>query len=289
MPHLAPPFRAPHVRGSVPPVLRPPPRIQVSPGLSSRAALLGLAALLLVSGWLVAGFDGAVVALAAAALGLVYGHAAPDAALRAMGARPVGWREAPELVGLLADLSRRAGLGSVPRLHVIPRPGLVAFAAGEDGRAAVALSSGLLETLGPREVAAVMAHELSHIRAGDARLMRVAAVVTATLRTLSAAGLALALLVAPVPGLPLLALAPLAGDLLWLRLSRDREYAADAGAARLTGDPAALARALGVLSRVQGESWEAQSRAPLLLRWLRTHPFTSERIRRLAGMANPWT
>jgi len=284
---------APVPRGSVPSVARRPSTHRAG-RLSRRrafhaqvtwAVLAAIVLLLAATGWLLGGAAGALVALAAVGLGLLMGQAAPDWALRSMGARPLGSRDAPELVGMLADLSRRAGLASVPRLHVLPRRDLQAFAAGEGDRAAVALSAGLLETLTPREVAAVLAHEVSHLSARDTRLMRLAGGAAAAVRTLSLAALMLAFLAAPVPGLMLLALAPLAADLLWLRLSREREYAADAGAAELTGDPEGLARALGVLSRVQGEGWEAQARAPLLSRWLRTHPFTRERIRRLMELA----
>ncbi|WP_207483613.1 M48 family metalloprotease [Arenibaculum pallidiluteum] len=248
--------------------------------------LFALFLLLAACAWMIGGAEAVVLALLGTAAGLLLGEAAaPVGILRALGARPLHPYEAPGLAAMLDELGQRAGLGTRPVLHVVPRSGLQAFAASDGGGAAVAVSTGLLRTFGPREIAAILAHEVSHLRAGDPRLMRLAAGAAQAVRVISGAGLLMALVGAGIPGLPLLAAAPLLGDLLWLRLSREREFDADAGAVALTGDPEGLARALGVLSHLQGESWEAGVRAPRWTRWLRTHPFTRERIRRLAEMS----
>lgn len=264
---------------------------------ASALTLFAMAVLLAAAGWSVAGAQGMAVALGTGAASFALGQGAPELVLRAVGARPVDRRFAPELVDIVAQLSRRAGLPMPPRLHLIPSRALQAFAIGDERKGAVAVTVGLLETLTPREAVGVLAHEISHIRANDTWFLRLGAVAAGTTRTLCTIGLVFALVLAPfligtggtVPWGALLILfaAPVIGDLLWLRLSRVREFDADAAAVELTGDPDGLAGALRVLSRVQGDFWEGFGRAgvPWWARVLRTHPLTRERIERLVRMA----
>ena len=226
--------------------------------------------------------------------------------LRLHAARPIGRAEAPGLHDMVAELAGRAGIPA-PRLYLIPSPHANAFATGRNPeRGVVAVTQGILETLTARELRGVIAHEIAHIRNRDVLVASVAATVAAAVGSLgnmlqwtvifgggqqqdrgSQAGGLLAALVAPF-----------AATLLQLAVSRAREYGADATAARLTGDPDALARALARLSAAAAREPEPDMEpataslfivSPFagggtLLSWFSTHPPVRERIRRLREM-----
>ena len=194
--------------------------------------------------------------------------------------------------GVRADttLAERAGLARMPRIYRVPAPALNAFAAGSRGNPAIALTDGLLASLEPRELAGVLAHELSHVRARDVWVMTLAAVVGRMTSLMSFFGQLLLFVLLPISlftgqGISLLAVvllifAPTISGLLQLALSRTREYDADVAAVQITGDPRGLASALAKLERQRG-GWMQRiftARAP---GWLMTHPSTAERIRRL--------
>ena len=185
-----------------------------------------------------------------------------------------------------------------PELYLIPSSVLQAMAAGHRRAPAIAVTAGLLRTLPHRELTAVLAHEIAHIRHGDVLVLRLAAAAATLTRTMANVGVVLLLLflpalwatgMAPSPLLAvLLAGAPLLGDLLTLSLSRRRELLADAGAVELTGDAAALAEALARIWRRQGDDWERlATRGAGWMRWLRSHPTVGERIAALRAMAAP--
>lgn len=262
--------------------------------LQAVVLLAGMVAVLALCAWVVAGAAGVGwVAIAAAILLAWRPTVSARWVLRAYGAQPLPPVAAPELHRLVAVLAQRAGLPAVPRLHYVPTRTVNAFAVGRPDESAVAITDGLLRALGGRELVAVLAHELSHIRADDLWVMTLADTVGRLTHALTYAGLLLLIL-----GVPLLAagtatvlmvasvlvVAPTAVTLLQLALSRSREYDADLEAAALTGDPEGLARALQVLEHAEGRIWERilvphrRSPDPLLLR---THPPTSERLRRL--------
>jgi heat shock protein HtpX len=149
-----------------------------------------------------------------------------------------------------------------------------------------------------RQLTGILAHETSHIRSGDLKVMALADVLTRVTSTMAMVGLigipALfgAGIEIPWLGILLLIFAPTLGGLLQLGLSRTREYDADLDGAALTGDPVGLASALETLERRQGHVWEGLFPAgrvpnPSLLR---THPVTRDRVARLmalAGQAEP--
>lgn len=247
-------------------------------------------------GWLVAGGMGVVWSALGTVLVLVVQPVRSTTLLRALyGAVPLGPGQAPGLHALMSELARRAGLQRVPPLLYIPRPEMIALSTGWGRDGAVALSDGMLRGLPGRELAGVMAHEISHLRSGDIRLLRLAEAAGRLTRAVALAGMVLLALYLPElramggsPWLPMLLLlaAPLVSDLLALTLSRTREFDADAGAAELTGDPDGLIDALGRISLVQGENWEMLRRGGLRwLRLIRTHPTTDERIARLRELA----
>jgi heat shock protein HtpX len=177
------------------------------------------------------------------------------------GARPVTRKEEPRLWNLLETLCISRGM-TMPRLAVIETQTRNAFASGlsrETG--AVTVTRGLMDGLDDRELTAVLAHELTHIRNGDARLGVIAAVFAGVIslvaemvfrgwrprRSSSDRGGGMAALV----GLAVLALAFALAAVLRMALSRNREFLADAGAVELTQDPDAM---IGALRKVAGSS-----------------------------------
>ncbi|MDX1605468.1 MAG: zinc metalloprotease HtpX [Candidatus Competibacterales bacterium] len=262
--------------------------------IGAMTALLGLV------GWIVAGPDGLVLGLLACGLLSVLGiRISPRLVLRLYRARPIPARAAPDLHRVLEILCQRAGLVWVPQLYYVPTPVLNAFAVGHRDEAAIALTDGLLQRLGSRELVAVLAHELSHVRHNDMWVMNLADLISRVTVALSQVGLLLLLLGLPLallgmvslslPALLLLILAPTLMALLQLALSRTREYEADRGAVELTGDPRALASALYQLERHQGGWLERvlmpgrREPDPALLR---SHPATEDRIARLRELAH---
>jgi heat shock protein HtpX len=217
---------------------------------------------------------------------------------QAFGAVRLVPRQAPELFAMVAELARRADLRRPPAIYFIPSRMLQAMAAGSRNAPAIAVTSGLLQALPPREIAAVLAHAVAHIRHGDVSTMRLAAAAASLTRNMALLGLVLLALWlpalwafggAPSPAIVgLLLLGPIVSDLLTLSLSRQREFLADAGAVELTGDPLALAAALARLHRLQGDDWERMvARGAGWLRLLRTHPGIEARIRRLTATVAP--
>ncbi|HKJ75778.1 MAG TPA: zinc metalloprotease HtpX, partial [Gammaproteobacteria bacterium] len=267
-------------------------RHRLSNGLQSALLITAMAAVLAAVGWALGGTFMALWALASGVLLLVVAPRIPPAwLLRLYGARPLAPYQAPQLHAILATLSRRAGV-AVPALYYLPSRLMNAFSVGGGREAALTVSDGLLRGLGRRELAAVMAHELSHIRHNDTRVMGLADAVSRLTHVLSLLGQLLVLINlplivlgrAPFPwlGVLLLVLAPLLSALLQLALSRTREFDADLGAARITEDPAALASALTKLEQ-QERHWSRlllpgqRNPSPSLLR---THPRTEERVER---------
>ncbi|RMD80664.1 MAG: peptidase M48 [Gammaproteobacteria bacterium] len=266
--------------------------------LQSLALLAALAALAGAVGWLLAGGAGLWLALAAVALLLAFNPAlSPALVLRLYRAEPLEPWEAPALHRILAELARRAELPAVPRLWYVPSSMINAFAVGTEERAAVAVTDGLLRALDLRQIAAVLAHEVSHIRHRDTWIMGLADLISRVTVSLSYLGQLLLFLNLPLILLTgahlswwavlLLVFAPTLTALIQLALSRTREYDADLGAALLTGDPEALASALARMERLQAGRFESlflpgrRLPEPSLLR---THPPTEERIRRLLAL-----
>lgn len=265
--------------------------------LQALLLLTGMAVVLGVCAWLIAGRFGVTVVAVAGLLTLALRPTVPpEWVLRAYGAQRLPAAAAPQLHRFVEALAARAGLPARPRLYYVASPMLNAFAVGRPHDAAIAVTDGLLRGLSGRELAGVLGHEISHVRADDLWVMTLADTIGRLTHVLAYAGVALLAL-----GLPLLAVGtagplliavilaavPTVVTLLQLALSRSREYDADLEAARLTGDPAGLASALCTLERTEGRIWERilvpHGRAPDPV-LLRTHPPTEERVRRLAEL-----
>jgi heat shock protein HtpX len=216
--------------------------------------------------------------------------------LQMYGARPVSQAQAPEYHQALATLAARAGLPAAPSLWWVPSPMVNAFAVGRRDASAIAVTDGLLRTLSPRELAAVLAHETAHIAHGDLFVMGLADVISRITSAMSFVGLILIFMALPqalaggdVDWWPLflLAAAPQVSLMAQLGLSRTREFDADLTAAQLTDDPEGLASALVRLERVQNGFLRRilfPGRGVPEPSWLRTHPTTEERVQRLRDL-----
>lgn len=263
--------------------------------------ILGMALIAGACAWTLWGLDGVIWAFVGVAVAMFVSPSIPPGlVLRLYQARPLGPAALPEGHAVLREISRRAGLSAVPGLYYVPSSLLNAFAVGGPQSAAITITDGILRTLTLRELAGVLAHEVSHIANNDLWIMNLADVMSRATSILSYLGMFLLLLNVPlvmagavtVPWLlvALLVFAPTLMALLQLALSRAREFDADLDSARLTGDPAGLASALAKLERFRGRFWEdillpgRRIPEPSLLR---THPPTDERIRRLLELSEP--
>jgi heat shock protein HtpX len=212
--------------------------------------LAALTALFMGLGFTIGGPRGAVLALfVAAAMNLVTFWNADRIVLSMHGAKEVTFSDCPQLVGMVHALATRAGLPG-PRVYLIDSPHPNAFATGRDpAHAAVAATTGLLAILSREEVAAVMAHELGHVRNRDTLVMTMTATIAGAISMLANFGFFFrgGGRANPVAMIAAILLAPFAAMLVQLAISRTREYGADRAGAEICGDPAALASALAKL------------------------------------------
>ncbi len=264
-----------------------------------------------LTGWGAAGLVAAVAFALISALGGYY--ASDKIALAISRARPAAKDEFPHLVNVVEGLAIAAGVPA-PRCYVIDDTAPNAFATGRDPKnSVICVTTGLLQKMDRAELEGVVAHEMSHIRNFDIRLMTLVVVMVGIMALLSdwilrsflwggrirrssrdksGAG---AILI--VVGLLLAVLAPVAAALIRTAISRKREFLADASAAQLTRYPAGLASALRKIA-ADTEPLEAANKAtahlyianPLLdhkgrvNRLFSTHPPIEERIAALEKM-----
>ncbi|MGB1803497.1 MAG: M48 family metalloprotease, partial [Miltoncostaeaceae bacterium] len=198
-----------------------------------------------------------VVGIGLVVYGVVMWFASGSMVASLAGAHPITRDQHPELWQAVEAAAVGAGLPRTPAVYIIEDPAPNAFAAGRDPKHAyVAATTGLLQIMGPRELRAVMAHEIAHVRNRDVRLMSLAAVLAGVLLILS--DILLRVLVfgggrnnnnpfALIGVIVALILAPIGAAMIQMALSRRREYLADASAAEITGDAEGMARALAVL------------------------------------------
>jgi heat shock protein HtpX len=264
--------------------------------------LAAMTALFMGLGFTIGGPRGAFLALiVAVAMNLITYWNADRIVLSMHNAKEVTVRDCPQLVGIVHALAERAGLPN-PRVYLVDSPHPNAFATGRDpAHAAVAATTGLLGLLTKEEVAAVMAHELGHVRNRDTLVMTMTATIAGAISMLANFGFFFrgdGDRANPLAMIAAVLLAPFAAMLVQLAISRTREYGADRAGAEICGDPRALASALAKLH--QGA---ARIPSPVAMRnpaaaslyivpsgtgrdsLFSTHPDTGNRIAALQAMA----
>jgi heat shock protein HtpX len=282
-------------------------------GFRTTILLAALTALVVWIGHMFGGPNGAVLALVLAGGMNFFSYWFSDKiVLKMYGAQEVTANDDPELYGIVQDLAGRAGL-PMPKVYVIPEETPNAFATGRNPQhAAVAVTYGIRRILNKRELAGVLGHELSHVRNRDILVSTIAATLAGAISYLAHMAQWAAIFGggsrdreeggSNIFGLLfMIIVAPLAAMLIQMAVSRSREYMADAGGAKVTGDPLALASALRKLHMgaqnipLQVNNATANSTAhmfivnPLtgsgLASLFSTHPQMEERIARLEAMA----
>ena len=264
--------------------------------IQSAMLVVSLAAILGLVGWMLGGHLFALSAVAA--IIVLYFFApkmSPFLILKMLRGRRLSYQDTPRLYQVLEILAQRAKLPGMPVLYYFPGGLMNAFTVGSRENAAIAVSQGLLDGLRYSEISAVLAHEISHIRSNDMRIIGFADLANSLTHGLSLFGQLLLIINLPLAlfggfsinwmAILLLIFAPGISALLQLALSRTREYNADFGAVELMGNPEALATALSKIEN-HGSTffnrlpWPANPNSQIL----RTHPPTRERIRRLMAI-----
>jgi len=275
------------------------------------AAVVELIALALGGGYIA----GIIVLIFAGIFVTISYYSSSSMVLGISQAREVKHDENPDLYNVVENLCIGSGM-PVPKIYIINDTAPNAFATGRDPQhATIAVTSGLLQKLDKLELEGVIAHELSHIKNYDIRLMTLVVVLVGLVALLAdfmlrftffgsgrrpsnrgrgeGLGGALILIIALVAAI----LAPIAAQLIKLAISRGREYLADSSGALLTRYPEGLARALEKIS-ADKEPLEVANKATEHLyitnplkghkSWANnlfsTHPPIDERIRRLRAM-----
>ena len=219
--------------------------------LRTAILLAGLTALFMGVGYLIGGASGATIALVIAAATNLLAYWNSDRMVLSMyGAYEVDQHAAPELVSMVAELAARAGL-PMPRVFLMDNPQPNAFATGRNPQnAAVAVTTGLVQSLSREELSGVIAHELAHVKNHDTLLMTITATIAGAISMLAQFGMFFGGHrdnnngPGIIGSIAMMILAPLGAMLVQMAISRTREYAADNFGARIVGQPMWLASAL---------------------------------------------
>jgi heat shock protein HtpX len=234
-------------------------------------------------------------------------------------ARKISHDDHPRLYNIAEEMKIASGLEAMPSIYIIDDPAMNAFATGRDPKkASVTVTSGLLQKLNRDELQGVVGHEMAHIKNRDVLLMAMCSVLLGTIvliawyasrfmifggvgrtrRSSSSGGGGLGQIIIIVVALALIILAPILAQLIYLSISRKREYLADASSALYTRYPEGLASALEKLAASTDQLKSAnKATAPMYIinpfrkrgmaasDLTSTHPPISERIRILRSMA----
>jgi heat shock protein HtpX len=267
--------------------------------LESLFLILAMLTLLALCAYLIWGKDGIwLVLVSFTTFLIVTPWISPIWLMRLYRAQPLNDYDFPFGAVLVRQLSKSAGLPVAPQLYYIPSAGLNAISTGHTHNSAIAVTDGLLKFLNKRELAGVLAHEISHIHNNDIWIMGLANLIGRLTSVMSQIGILLLILNLPfllageIPWLlvALLIFSPLVSTILQLGLSRIREYDADLYAVSLTDDPQGLAQALQKLDYIETGLWRrvfspgGYSSLPSILR---SHPPTKRRIERLLSLQHP--
>jgi heat shock protein HtpX len=265
--------------------------------------LVALTLLLMFVGGSLGGRNGMLLALViAAATNFTAYFFSDKIALATYRAQPVTREQLPRAYDVVQRLTQKIGI-PMPKLYVIPTDSPNAFATGRNPQhASVAVTQGILNLLTDEELEGVLAHELGHVNNRDILISSIAATIAGAVTYISRFGFFFGGMGGRdnrrgggMDGLLMLILAPIAALLIQLAVSRSREYEADATGAHFTGNPYALASALGKLDTYSRRSPMAAtpSTAHLFIvqpflgmnfgSLFSTHPPIAKRIERLTG------
>ena len=266
-----------------------------------------LTGLFIVIGYGLGGEQGMIVAFGFALLMNFFSYWFSDKIVLAMyRAQEVDEAAAPALYRVTRRLAQRAGM-PMPKVYIIPQAQPNAFATGRNpNHAAVAATQGLLQIMDEEELEGVMAHELSHVGNRDILIGSIAATLAGAIMILARMAQFAAIFGGsrddnrggnPIALLFIAIFSAIAATLIQMAISRSREYQADASAAKLTGNPRALARALATLQnasqRVPMQANPATSHMFIvnpftkkgIISLFSTHPSVEDRIERLTRMS----
>ncbi len=219
-------------------------------------------------------------------------------------AQPVSQSDTPELYEMVRRLAHKAGL-PMPKVYVIEQAQPNAFATGRNPEnGAVAVTSGIMQILTQEELEGVIAHELAHIKNRDILIGTIAATIAGAITYLAQMAQWAMIFGGrdddeggnPIAAIVMMIVGPIAALLVQMAISRSREYGADAGGARIAGNPAYLANALKKLhiasQKIPMNANPATSHIfivnPMkgggLRKLFSTHPPMEERVSRLEAM-----
>lgn len=245
-----------------------------------------------------------------AVMSLVSYYSGDKVALWSSGAKEIEKEDNPYLYRLVENLALTSGI-PLPRIHIIDSPALNAFATGRDpAHASIAVTTGAINAFENEELEGVLAHELSHVKNYDIRVMTLVVVLVGAVslignffwraqwlsggrRDREHGGQLGAILM--IVGVVFLILSPIIAELIKLAISRRREYLADASGALLTRYPEGLARALEKIAQSQIPLQTANAatahlfisnpfKTTSITTLFSTHPPVAERIKRLREM-----
>jgi heat shock protein HtpX len=264
--------------------------------------LTAMTLLLLFIGGAFGGQRGMAIALVVAAvMNFVSYFYSDKLALAAYRAQPVTRQQLPRAYQIVERLTQKSGL-PMPKIYVIPTESPNAFATGRNPQhASVAVTQGILNLLTDEELEGVLAHELGHVNNRDILISSIAATLAGAITYLARFGMMFGggdrdrRGGGGITALIMIILAPIAALMIQMAVSRSREYQADDTGAHLTGNPYALASALGKLDAYSKRLPMAASPstahlfivAPFLGMsfgsLFSTHPPIAKRIERLTG------
>jgi heat shock protein HtpX len=269
--------------------------------------MAAITALFVVLGGVIGGGRGMTIALVIALAMNFFSYWFSDKlVLRMYNAQEVDEASAPQFYRMIRELATRAQL-PMPRVYLINEDAPNAFATGRNPEhAAVAATTGILRVLSERELRGVMAHELAHVKHRDILISTVSATMAGAISALANFAMFFGGRDSegrpsnPVASIAVALLAPIAGALIQMAISRAREFEADRGGAQISGDPQALASALEKIhAYAAGVPFPTAEQHPATAQMMimnplsgggisklfSTHPATEERVARLMEMA----
>lgn len=276
-------------------------------GLKTMVLMVTLTLMLVAIGGLLGGKSGMTFALIMAfGMNFITYWFSDKIVLKMYGAKPVTEAEAPELYGIVRRLAHRAEL-PMPKVYIMNEDQPNAFATGRNpNHGVVAVTTGIMRILSREELEGVIAHELAHIKHRDILVGTVAATIAGAISYLAQMAQWAMIFGGrhddeeggsnPIAAIVMMIVGPIAAMMVQMAISRSREYGADAGGARIAGNPMYLANALKKLhvasQRIPMDANPATSHMfivnPLsgggLLKLFSTHPPMEERIARLESM-----